>query len=195
MKPIRVLLDLDEVLADFAGSADTQRRNPPAMYEPGFFLNLQPVPGALQAVQKLYQRENVELEVVSKPVANSPISYTEKAQWVAKWFPFLTDKITLTQDKANILGDILIDDTPYDFDGLSILFRQGGGKEEWARVLGLLDDAICEVESGRIFDKEDDDFDPIEHLYAPEPEGWTEVGEEGDTGYNEWVNQGKELSI
>lgn len=138
MRKVKILLDMDEVMADFqkARTDEPQRRNPAQMYAPGFFVNLEPVEGALEAVQELYQMENVELEVVSKPVAISPISYTEKAQWIAKWFPYLIDKITLTQNKANIKGDYLIDDREWEgFEGKLIKFEISSGKEGWEKAV------------------------------------------------------------
>lgn len=133
-----ILVDLDEVMADFTGgrNSDPLRRNPPEMYAPGFFLGLQPVDGALEGVQELYQLSGVTLHVLSKPVAYSARSYTEKIMWLGKWFPYLVDKVTLTQDKSHVKGDILIDDTPWDdFEGKQIKFEVGGGKQEWIRVV------------------------------------------------------------
>lgn len=131
---VRILIDMDEVMADFtkARTEDVLKRNPAQMYNRGFFADLEPVDGALEYVQKLYQTKGVELEVVTKPVASSPISYTEKVCWIARWFPYLLNKITLTQNKENIKGDILIDDTPCEgFRGHQIRFVVGSGREGW----------------------------------------------------------------
>lgn len=133
MKKYRVLLDMDDTIADFAKALpkDWEGRNPPYMYEKGFFENLEPIPGALLGVQSLYRHREIELEIVTKPVALSPISYTEKVNWIAKWFPYLLDKITMTQDKANIKGDILIDDHKWEgFEGKLFLVE----KDEYGRI-------------------------------------------------------------
>lgn len=133
---IRILVDMDEVLADFTEAAVSEDTNPPEMYRPGFFLNMKPVPGSLEAMQILYQIEGAEIEVVTKPAALSPICYTEKAQWLAKWIPYLQGAVTMTQNKNNIKGDILIDDDDWSaFEGTLIRFKVGGGELEWARVI------------------------------------------------------------
>ena len=113
MQKYRVLVDMDGVMADFQGGRTNNKteRNPPEMYKYGFFENLPVIPGALENIQKLHQHPWITLEIVTKPVATAPHTYTEKVRWVAKHFPYLVDKITLTQDKQYTKGDFLIDDT------------------------------------------------------------------------------------
>lgn len=108
-----IYVDLDEVLADFSGSEALKKGNkvygPPEMYVPDFFLDLKPVKGAHQIIYQLIQ-DGFDVQILTQPVANSPISYTEKAQWVLKHFPVLGGKINMSQDKGNFVGAYLIDD-------------------------------------------------------------------------------------
>jgi 5'(3')-deoxyribonucleotidase len=107
-----IFIDMDEVCADFSGSKDLKvvRYNPPEMYGPGFFLNLDVKEGAQRAVQQLL-RDGFDVHILTQPVAMSPISYTEKVQWVMKHFPSLSNKINMTQDKGLFVGEYLIDDS------------------------------------------------------------------------------------
>lgn len=101
-------------MADFEGSSLFQPGIPIKdqvykMYEPGFFLQLKPVEGALASVRAL-MRMGYDVHILSRPIAESPQSYTEKAQWVGMWFPDLINKLNLTQNKEFFKGDYLIDD-------------------------------------------------------------------------------------
>lgn len=118
-----IYIDMDEVIADFSGSKELKivRYNPPEMYSPGFFLNLEVKPGAQRTIQQLI-RDGYNVQILTQPVSMSPISYTEKAQWIMKHFPTLGDKINMTQDKGNFMGAYLIDDNlkwkePFEANG------------------------------------------------------------------------------
>lgn len=95
------------------------------MYEPGFFEELKPMPGARTFVSKLLDAGFWDVHILTQPVALSPISYTEKATWVREHFPELITKITMTQNKFLLRGDVLIDDSEKwkDFQGVFILFK------------------------------------------------------------------------
>lgn len=86
----------------------------PSIYEiierPGWFRNLKPLPGALEAVEKLVL--NNECFIVSTPSAAS-CSYMDKIDWLAEHLPkFDRNHILLTGAKYLIEGDVLIDDSP-----------------------------------------------------------------------------------
>lgn len=108
-------IDMDCVLADFCKGAeehgfDRNMKAPPCMYEQGFFLDLKPVEGSLKAVRALIGSGLYDINILTQPLAYSPISYTEKVMWIGKWFPELLEKIIMTQDKTLIKGQYLIDD-------------------------------------------------------------------------------------
>lgn len=112
-----VYIDMDGVVADFCGSqhftkTDPLTRSPSRMYEVGFFETLPPIQGALWGVRSLLKNPNLDIFICSQPVKESSISYTEKANWIAKWLPELSGKIILTQNKEHLAGPnrILIDD-------------------------------------------------------------------------------------
>lgn len=110
-----LLIDMDEVLADFSGffrSRDYKKYkyNPPEMYEKDFFKDLIPVRGSLEAIRRLIQSEKFDIWICTQPVSVSPLSYMEKAQWIWSWLPELGHKIIMTQDKNMVKCDYLIDD-------------------------------------------------------------------------------------
>lgn len=149
MKEKKVLyIDMDEVLADFMAHplVEDHTRHPTAMYEPGFFLNLEPVPGALVAVRKLHHSGLYDIHVLTQPLAESPVSYMEKAQWIWKWFPELGLKLNMTQDKGLFRGDYLIDDNAEKWKER---FESTGGKfihfRNWEDPKKMWDEIIEEL--------------------------------------------------
>ncbi len=130
-KPI-LYIDMDEVLADFCGHPslegwDKTKRNPPEMYEAGFFEQLRPFPGAISAITRLINEDEWDIYILTQPVAKSPVSYMEKANWICKHLPDLRDKLILTQNKGLHIGDVLVDDSEKwekVFKGTFILFRR-----------------------------------------------------------------------
>lgn len=83
----------------------------------GFFRDLPPLPGAIEAVHTLVAAGH-EVRLCSSPLLQNPYCVDEKYQWVAEhlgqgWM----DKVILTKDKTLVHGDYLIDDKP-DIEGL-----------------------------------------------------------------------------
>lgn len=130
-KPI-LYVDMDEVLVNFCSHPslklwDRTQQNPPEMYEPGFFESLRPLPGAISSVTRLINENEWDIYILTQPVAKSPVSYMEKANWICKWLPDLRDKIILTQNKSLNIGDVLVDDNEKwgkVFAGKFILFKR-----------------------------------------------------------------------
>lgn len=137
-KPI-LFIDLDEVLADFSKAAP--ELGPAEMYVPGFFADLDVVPGAKLAVRQLYRSGKFDIQILSVPVSDSPESYTEKARWVATHFPYLLNKINLTQDKGLFKGDYLIDDNlkwQNVFGGEFLHFDVNNPCQSWKKMVKYL---------------------------------------------------------
>uniref|UniRef100_A0A8C6RQW6 5',3'-nucleotidase, cytosolic n=1 Tax=Nannospalax galili TaxID=1026970 RepID=A0A8C6RQW6_NANGA len=141
---VRVLVDMDGVLADFeAGllrgfrsrfpgdphvpleqrrgflARDQYRALRPdladkvaSVYEsPGFFLDLEPIPGALEALQEMYNMPDTEVFICTSPLLNYDHCVGEKYCWVQRYLgPQFVERIILTRDKTLVLGDLLIDD-------------------------------------------------------------------------------------
>ncbi len=120
-----ILVDMDDTTADFGGSpVFDEILDDTKMYEPGFFRDLKPIDGALVAVRKLIKL-GFEVQICTKPLAQSAHSYSEKVQWIGMWLPELIYKINMTQDKSLVRGDYLIDDNAKEWKNR---FEKNGGK-------------------------------------------------------------------
>lgn len=133
-----ILVDMDMVLADFNASLthrisqetdiepipleaittkDLQDSYPVehrdrirAIYHsPGFFLNLQPVKGAIEAMG--YLRERSELFICTAPLKVYDNCVLEKYRWVEEKLGLdMVRRVVMTRDKTLVIGDVLIDD-------------------------------------------------------------------------------------
>lgn len=84
-----------------------------ALYtQPGFFLGLEPVQGARDALEEMVHAGH-EVRICTSPLTAYTHCVLEKYQWVEKYFGHeWTRRIILTKDKTLVRGDILIDDKP-----------------------------------------------------------------------------------
>jgi 5'(3')-deoxyribonucleotidase len=116
-------IDMDGVLADFESSikrylpewdnlSDEEkgdRTDDICGSVPNFFLELEPIHGALDAVKNL--SEFFDVYFLSAAMWNVPESYTEKRLWIEKHFDSsFRKKLILTHRKNLNIGDYLIDD-------------------------------------------------------------------------------------
>lgn len=95
-----------------------------------FFLELEPLPDALEALKELGMF--YDLYILTRPSIYNTHCYSEKAEWIKKHLGFdMLNKLILSPDKSLLKGDFLVDDACYDgqteFEGAFIRF----GTEEW----------------------------------------------------------------
>lgn len=146
----RLYFDMDGVLVDFASGiaklSDVVRREYEGRLDevPGIFSLMEPMPGAIEAVNAL--KDDYEVYILSTAPWLNPSAWSDKVAWVQKYFgqgkenPFYK-RLIITHNKHLNSGDILIDDRPKNgtdrFEGEWIRF----GSEEfpdWAAVLNYL---------------------------------------------------------
>ncbi|NWI10307.1 NT5C protein, partial [Crypturellus soui] len=142
--PLRVLVDMDGVLADFEGALlrGFARRFPAeprvelaqrrgfsvreqyrglrpeladkvaSIYEsPGFFLGLDPIPGAIEAMREMMLMPDTQVFICTSPLRNYEHCILEKYKWVEKHLgPEFVERIILTRDKTVVSADLLFDD-------------------------------------------------------------------------------------
>jgi 5'(3')-deoxyribonucleotidase len=78
--------------------------------EPGFYRDLDVLPGAVKALQKLHQATRV---VILTSPGNAPQCVPDKSAWLDEHFPFLPDYERIyTSRKELVRGAFLIDDAP-----------------------------------------------------------------------------------
>jgi 5'-nucleotidase len=111
-KPI-LLVDQDDVLADFIGAAANSIRLNPAIKFPQcqykFFENLKPIDDAIESINKL--KEYYDVCILTRPSVFNPLCYTEKRVWIEMFLGFDTCRnLILACDKTMVMGDYLIDD-------------------------------------------------------------------------------------
>lgn len=79
---------------------------------PGFFRDLEPIPGAVQGVRRLLDMGH---EVVIVTAAKN--GHRDKADWVREHLPFLPDEnIVFAHRKELVRGDVLFDDAPHNLE-------------------------------------------------------------------------------
>lgn len=100
--------------------------------EPGFFVNMDPVPGGIEGVNKLVQMGH-DVRICSKPLEEHPQCTEEKLAWVLKhlgrWW---ADRAIIAKKKSEYAADVLIDDRP---DLVDYTRRRREPEPEWLHVL------------------------------------------------------------
>lgn len=140
-----ILVDQDDVLADFHGCfCDEWQRQfgevmqptfykiegekkdvPPEMekrikeisYKEGFFLNLPPLPNAIESVKEIALYHQVF--ICTRPLLESEFCLQEKKRWVSEHLgAYFVQRMLFVTDKTLVHGNYLIDDNPEPEDGL-----------------------------------------------------------------------------
>lgn len=141
-----VYVDMDNVLVDFPWGIDQLSEEMRKKYEgdldevPGFFADLPPIDGAIEAFHKL-SRE-YDTYILSTAPWRNPSAWIDKVRWVHEHLPEVGHKrLILSHNKHLNKGDYLIDDRKAngagDFSGEHIHF----GHEpfpDWDAVLDYL---------------------------------------------------------
>ena len=145
---MRIYVDMDDVLCAYTRGFDEGRKLYPDVQYPqsleGFFINLQPIEGAIEAVLQLRVDPRFELYILTAPSTRNPHSYTEKRLWVEKYFDYeFTQNLIMCSNKSLLKGDLLIDDHASgrgqeNFEGEFIHFGQGIYKN-WQAVLKAIE--------------------------------------------------------
>lgn len=130
---------MDGVMADYEGKASY--KDNPEKETNGFFTELEPIEGAIEAFKKL--SEHYDCFILTTPPWSSPTAWGEKRLWVEKHLgEYGFKKITETHRKDLSRGHYLIDDRTVngagEFDGIHIHY--GTPKfPNWEAVVNFLE--------------------------------------------------------
>ena len=139
----RLFFDMDGVLVDFQSGLNKVDKQTLEEYHgredeiPGLFGLMDPMPGAIDAVDKL--KEHYDCYILSTAPWGNPSAWMDKVIWIKEYFgDTFKKRVTITHCKNFSQGDILIDDRPKhganQFNGEWIQFGQGQFKD-WDAVL------------------------------------------------------------
>lgn len=79
---------------------------------PGFFLNLPPLPGALEGVAQMLA-EGHDVRICTSPLNAYEHCVLEKYRWIERHLgAAMVQRMMVTKDKTLVHGDVLIDDKP-----------------------------------------------------------------------------------
>ncbi|HZG72596.1 MAG TPA: hypothetical protein VEY51_13745 [Chondromyces sp.] len=83
--------------------------------EPGLFLGLDPLPHAIEVLERLHGK--YDILIVTSSVSTA---FSEKERWVEKHLPFIgKHNLIFSHRKNMIIGDLLFDDAPHNLKEFS----------------------------------------------------------------------------
>jgi len=107
LTPNQKSFNLYEGLSDEGKKAVTS-----IMEHPGFYANLDPFPGAREALNSMVEEGHI-VSLVTSPWVTNITCASDKLAWVERYLGLGWAKRTIiTSDKTLVRGDILIDDKP-----------------------------------------------------------------------------------
>lgn len=140
-----VYIDMDNVLVDFQSGLNKIDETTKKAYEghlddiPGLFALMKPMPGAIEAVQRL--AKVYDCYILSTAPWENPSAWSDKLQWVKKYLGDLFYKrLIITHHKNLCHGDYLIDDRGKNGASEFCGWIQFGSSEfpDWGSVLKYL---------------------------------------------------------
>ena len=138
----RVYVDMDDTLCDFITpfkSSLYREKYPQSKI--GFFLDLEPIDGAIEGMKTLMTKYDVW--ILTRPSIKNTNCYTEKAEWIKKYFgEDMLFKLILCPNKSLVKGEYLIDDDhrhgQTEFEGEHIHFSKDKKFINWSQVTEYL---------------------------------------------------------
>lgn len=145
---VKLFLDLDGVIADFMGAVvihPNYNQTNDDIDKLDVFANLNPIPGSIESVTKLWNSGKYDMYIASTPPWDNIKAWTDKRIWVEKHLPMFKKRLILTHHKDMLCGseeDIIIDDRLKNgvekWKGVHIHFGTDG-VETWENVLKKLE--------------------------------------------------------
>lgn len=104
-----IYVDMDGVLCDYMGRCEELGINPDeAKHIQGFFRNLKPIEGAIEAYRKLHEKHDVY--ILTAASWSNPTACAEKIAWINEYLPEAYKRVIFSHNKNLCQGDYLIDD-------------------------------------------------------------------------------------
>jgi 5'(3')-deoxyribonucleotidase len=112
---IIIYIDMDDTLCNYNDAfSKARQQNPDTHYPqstPGFFLQLRPLPAAIDTFRWLCDQPQFDVYILTAPSPKNPHSYTEKRIWVEEHLGYeAVEKLIISPHKHLSKGAYLIDD-------------------------------------------------------------------------------------